>query len=33
MELEAVGQALATTVGDAVHPASIGVWLRVRGRA
>jgi hypothetical protein len=32
VELEAVGQVLATTVGEAVRPASIGVWLRTRGR-
>jgi hypothetical protein len=31
VELEAVGQVLATTVGEAVRPASIGVWLRARG--
>ena len=32
VELEAVGQVLATTVGEAVRPASIGMWLRTRGR-
>ncbi len=30
VELDAVRQALATSVGDAVRPASIGVWLRPR---
>ena len=32
VELEAVGQMLATTGGEAVRPASIAVWLRTRGR-
>ena len=31
VELEAVREALATTVGEAVRPASVGVWLRARG--
>ena len=31
VELDAVRQALANTVGEAVRPASIGVWLRARG--